>query len=676
MPSLRRQKPVIASAEPPQTATTGRGRFTQEQRIDRTRKLIRAMNQQPEIRKMVEESIVASAQLMDDAKSAATPNAVARTWQHSAFGYQRQVGELNAAAMYVGNCLSRVELVVGKRLPNGTVVDGFKGDVPVEGLNASLAEEANELIGQFQGPRGGQKELMRSYGEKIFIGGECYLLPEDTPAGIAFEILSPQELLRDGDWILPNGVVRPRYNRYYGPGYAEDPVPQDSIPIRVWRPDTQWQKLATSSVRSCLEILEELVILTRLVRASAISRMALSGLLLIPDEIDTPDEVVNEDGSLSEARNPWAVDFINTAAKAVQDPASAAAFAPGILQAPAEYLAPVRHIPLQGEDQEHVIQRMEALNRLAQGLDLPVEVVRGYTDTKFANAGVISADTFKLHLEPTLEMLANALTVGYLWPAMADNRGIDAEHLRDAPYPADILNVAVFYDASKLISRPDRIEETIKAWQVDISQQAIGIADLRTVLGLDPDTPPTDEEVQKRIDGIRLTKERVTIQAPTSDAPVPVADATAKTGADTVGLDDALPADKKATTASLAAQIAGAAELTTRRAVERVGARIRGRETQLTASQRAAIASVPDAAIARTLGPLATAKLLGDGDPLGSEVRSFSELVVSLALDAGAADPAQVAAECGRLVRESIAERLVSEANGKTLTANLVASVL
>jgi hypothetical protein len=123
-----------------------------------------------------------------------------------------------------------------------------------------------------------------------------------------------------------------------------------------------------------LEVLEELVVLTRLVRSSAISRMALAGILLIPDELDNPDEEEGPDGGQSEAMNPLAVDMINTGAKAIDDPANASAWMPFIVQGPAEYLQHLRHIPFEASSNEQVMQRTEAIMRLARGLDVPVEI--------------------------------------------------------------------------------------------------------------------------------------------------------------------------------------------------------------------------------------------------------------------------------------------------------------
>jgi hypothetical protein len=520
------------------------------------------------------------------------PNAVTRTWQHAAWGYVHCVGELHAAQMYVGNALARADLVVGKTQPDGSVVQGFDGDEPVEGLDPAVAKEASDLIDALRGPSGGKSEILRAFGEKIFVIGEAYLIPEDTPRGMVFEVLSTQELMKNGDSFI----------RYYGPGWDPEPLPPDTTPIRVWRPDAQYGRIADSSVRSCLEILEELVVLTRLVRSASISRMALSGVFLLPDELDTPDDDESEDGNQSESMNPLATDIINAGAKSIDDPASAASWMPFLLQGPADLLQSVRHVPFQSDDELNIVHRAEALERLAMGLDLPPEVVTGHKNTTFSNAVQISQDSFVLHLEPALQLLCDALTIGYLWPAMAMARGISADHLENAPYPEDITSVAITFDARKLISRPDRLKEMVELYTHDLTFTAVKTSEIREALGLDPNAGPDDDEIAKRIDAYRLGRIREVIQATPADSVVPYDQAAqVPTKAVIPGQSEGAahvedgkvgepqPAFNPVTQPSVGeakpqgegnfsrAAVAGAAEITVLRCMEKVGAALRSR---------------------------------------------------------------------------------------------------
>lgn len=665
-PSTNGNGSAAAVAKRPPRKRTRAEVASRQHRIDQ-----RLGSQQSKKVKNTDGVLTAAAMVMDPQNAPVggfpAPNAVTRTWQHAAWGYTRSVPELNASMLFVGNCLSRCKLVAGKRNPDGSVEQAFTGDEPAEGLDEALAREAAELIHQLKMPRGGQSEMLRSLGEKLFVVGESYVVPEDEPSGLVFEVFSTQELAPEGD----------RYMRYYGPGWAGSLLPEDTKPIRIWRADGQYQMLASSSVRACLEILEELVVLTRLVRAAAISRMSLAGILAIPDELDTPDDDADADGQTAEAKNPLAIDIINTGAKAIDDPASAAAWMPYILQGPAEMLAHVRHIPFQTDDQENVIKRTEAVERLARGLDLPPEKVLGHAGTTFANAAQVSDDNFNLYIQPTLQMICDALTVAYLWPAMAAARGIDAAHLADTPLPDDILQVAITYDARKLISKPDRSKEIIEVFTKDLTFMTVKIVEMREALGLDPEDVPDDKEIAKRIDAYRLGRIREVVPAPPSDAAVPIEDASAgkavvpgaSGGAAVAGTSAAQleaanakkQADEQALLASaatdplryLAVRIAGAAELAIDRAVEKYGARIRtkGRGQAMSDVEKRAISSVDNSKVARILGPEVVARILGDtDDPMLAEIGTFAKKVAGWARQAECDDDKRVAGEASTVV--------------------------
>lgn len=584
-------------------------------------------------------ALTAAAEVLDSAgkNKTADPNSATRTWQHAATGYCRVVPELNAAKMYYGNCLARVQLKVGKRNPDGTVEQGFDGAEPVEGLDKQLAADAAEIINTIRSKIGGQSELLRSYGEKAFVSGESYLLPEDSPAGLTFDVLSTQELSKSGDkWI-----------RHLGPGFGEEDVADGVLPLRIWRPDDTYGRLATSSVRACLEILEELVILTRLVRSSAICRMALQGILAISDEFDDPIDEGGEDGS--EDANPLATDMIMSGATAIDDPASAAAWLPYILQGPTELIEKgIKFIQFKGDDAVNVVKRREALERLAQGLDLPMEIVLGHQSTTFANAAQISEDTFKVHIEPSVQMFCDAITLGILWPALALKRGLDAERVKEAGYPPEILAVAVTYDASDLISRPDRAKDIIQVFTRDQTHMAIAVGDVRLALGLDVDGVPSPQETAARIDAIRLTKIRETVQDPASAGATPIlADISQMEGAGvTASISNGV---------GLAHQVAGAAAMTMDRAADKVGSKLR---SKLKGAEATAAKSVENGDLALHLGPARVRDLLGDDDPAAAEIATFSRTVAKMAGEAGRPHPGKFAELAGQLVSVSIADRL------------------
>jgi hypothetical protein len=610
------------------------------------------------------DALTAAAEIQDPSDSnAGSPNASTRNWQHQAWGYTRQVGELNSAKLYVGNCLARIKLAVGKRNQDGTVDIGMDGEEPIDDFDPALADEAQKIIGTMRAKRGGQSGLMRAFGEKVFVTGECYLVPSVSAVGRVYDVLSNQELIKNGN----SG----KWQYFGGPGYPVEELGPDVQPIRVWRPDAQYGMIADSSVRSCMEILQELVILTRLVNAAAISRMATAGVLLIPDELDNPDDDVGPDGQISEETQPLSVDILNTGAKAIDDPASAAAFMPYILTGRADLLDKVRHIPFQGEDQEGVLKRDEAIQRLAQGLDLPVEAVRGHMDTTFANAAQISIDTFKLYIEPLVELLCEALTVCILWPTMAMTRGISPDSISDAGYPDEILQVAVTFDATQLVSRPDRVREIVEVFTHDETQGSVRYDELREALQLQGEGP-TIEEQTRRIDAIRLTKIREVVPAPPSDAAQPLADADKAVQPGSSGAEKVIEDRAKQVAADagmavrtyevLAARIAGAGELAVERTIDRIGARLRSKYApaggKTPTPHAATLDGVSNSRVSFILGPALVEPYAKPDDLLGPDCSAMAKSVYRWAVECGVPDPSDLASRSSQLVVATVRDRL------------------
>jgi hypothetical protein len=407
--------------------------------------------------------------------------------------------------------------------------------------------------------------------------------------------------------------------------------------------------------------------------------MALAGVLAIPDELDTPDDGEGPDGQESEAMNPLVVDMINTGAKAIDDPANASAWMPFVIQGPSEYLGGIRHIPFEASNEQQVIQRTEAIMRLARGLDLPVEVVTGHSDTTYANAAQINIDVFRVHLEPTLQLICDALTVAYLWPALAKDRGLDPASLAAGGYPDDITSVAVTYDAHHLVSRPDRTNELIEVYNKDTTFMTIKIAEMRDALNLDPDEVVEPMEVAARVDAYRLGRIRETIAAPASDAAVGIesidqavipgesagAKAIEELGsieAQRAGGRNGAPA---VTASAMAHRVAGAIDYTVVRTVDKLGAKLR---TKAKGGEAESWKHLDNGGLALALGAPEVGKRLGadvEQITLG-EAAALSRQVAQWADAEGYETPAQA----GHYAATTVVELVTSYLTGEWVVVN------
>jgi hypothetical protein len=160
--------------------------------------------------------------------------------------------------------------------------------------------------------------------------------------------------------------------------------------------------MADSPMRPLLDVVEELLILSRTIRATGRSRLAGAGILLWPAEANlgsaTPSNLPSVAG---QAVDPVLADLMQAMMTPIGDEGVAAAVVPLLLRVPAQYIDHVKHLffdrPI---DPEMAKQREELRRRIATGLDIPGEVLRGLEDLNHWNAWMIDEQTFKAHLEP------------------------------------------------------------------------------------------------------------------------------------------------------------------------------------------------------------------------------------------------------------------------------------
>lgn len=635
---------------------------------------------------LVHQALTAASAIVADEAGAPSrsgqPNSLTRIWQHAALGFSLTIGELSAAKMFVGNAHSRIRLKLVKVDDDGSIDDAFDGAEPVTGLDPDIAKAGADILRTLRSAYGGQSEMLRQYGEHMFLVGELWLVPMRVPAGQVCEVMGILELARDGTW--PDGSIR--WKHIMGDGVPAEVLPKGVEPVRVWRRSNTFGNLAASSVQACLVILEELDILTRLVKASGLSGMALTGMVCIPDEADSPDDEAAPDND--EAMHPLLADMMRQGCRAVEDPSNPAAFMPYLAQMPGDVIDKIKHIPFMASGAEHVVQRAEAVQRLAQGLDLPAEIITGHAGTTYSNAFQISEDSYKVHLRPSFEMLCDALTQDILWPALARKMGLTEQQIIDGGYPPEILSVAIHYDASELVSHPDKTADIIQVVKYDKTQMMVAKSEVRMALDLDPDGGPDDAEVAKRLDAVRLQAIKETIAAPTSDAAVPLEDANKavipgeSAGKGLIGQQaseptgvaqtaspatttTAPPASAPTVTAAaasamavLSAQVAALGDFTIDRAVERVGARLRAK-LKPDSIQRQTIDGVENANVAAILGPRIVASILGNDDPgFGGDLATFARHAERLAAKAGHPAPGVVAEALAKVVGQMCRDRM------------------
>ena len=358
-------------------------------------------------------------------------------WQRECYRHYAICGEARYAARFFGNALSRAVL---------STEDG-QGNP----LDSGPAYDA--LADLFDGPDG-QTQMLDAIGTHLTIAGECYLIGRTTIAGDHWEILSVLEVEVNGDTWSIN----------YGNGTTPIELTADDVVIRIWTPNPGKHVEADSPFRSLLPILGEIEWLTRHVFAQISSRLAGAGILLMPQGMSFPKPPAQDGQEVQAASeaDQFMLTLADTMLTPLENPGSPAAMVPIVVTAPDEAIDKPRLLTFWSElDSEAMNLRTEAIRRFAVGMDCPPEQILGMSSNGGTGGGTsngvshwgawqIEESTIKLHVEPKLDVVVNALTMGYLRPTISD--GLES------------VTAVVVYSTANLRLRPDRSKEAFELY--------------------------------------------------------------------------------------------------------------------------------------------------------------------------------------------------------------------
>jgi hypothetical protein len=445
------------------------------------------------------------------------------SWQDEAWGFFDSLGEFNFGITWLSQALSRVRLTAAEQVPGG--------DEP-EPLTDGPAAELMEQLG---GGIGGRAALMRSLGVQIGVPGEGWLIADRPNTSVPLAL---------ADWSVKSTA---EVREYRGKADAKfevrtgenewRPLVGDSLVARIWEPHRRFSWRADSSARSAIPIMREIDLYNRRIIATMVSRLAMNGVLLIPQEgtISVPEQY-------QDSPDPFVQMLIEIASNNIKNPGGASASIPIPIRFQSELIEKWKHLTFgDGVDEPLLKARDSAIGRLATTLNMPAEVLKGVGEVNHWTGWLVSEEGIKLHISPPAETIANGLTVGYLHPLLQDT-GNDIV----GPNGGKIV---VWYDPSELTARPDKSQQALQAYdRVELSGAA-----LRRESGLDEGDAPTPEETR-----LQILKKLATMPATALDAlakimgeptqaPVAGAPQPSGPGGDTGGQPPAEPAAAPAT---------------------------------------------------------------------------------------------------------------------------------
>lgn len=368
-------------------------------------------------------------------------------WQWEAWRHYDICGEMRFVVNWIGNAVSRCRMYAADVTDDGTV-----GDETTDNQAKLIAET-------MFGTPAAKAQAQRLMGINMMVAGDVFIVAEGyqqtgqdgTADHDKWYVCSSSEVFRRGDDIMVRRSIT-----HGGGSYKLDP--KKDLLIRAWNPHPRRYDAADSTVRAILPVLREMEQCTKRVFAELDSRLAGAGILLLPDSIDFPRPPQENPGvpQLSGVEG-FSELLQKTMATSMQQRDNAAAVVPIILQVAIEALDKIKHLTFDSSISEHIsTMRKDAVARLGMGLDIPPEVLSGMGKSNHWSSWQIEESSIKVHIEPLLIQLADALNIGYFQPA-----------LKAAGVP-DPEKKTLWFDIAALTVRPNRSDQALQFAEKEI----------------------------------------------------------------------------------------------------------------------------------------------------------------------------------------------------------------
>lgn len=408
------------------------------------------------------------------------------TWQRQSWAYYDMVGEVKHSALLIGSLVSRIKIYSAYV---GNVEDPPASLSSINDISEELKNASRNAVNMLGSGPGGISGLLRDAAINIFIAGEFYLIQHRAPAGSfggdywkihsVDEVILPPQNSKDPIFLKPyENCPRNLYER----------VHKDAFVARIWRTHPRFSEQADSSLLGLLELLDELLLLSKSSRATIKSRLN-NGILLIPDTISNAYDSDDDDDD-SEDHLDFEEEFGNGLMAPIADEGSASAVVPIIMRGPAAELEKIRHVSISRTfDEKHVEQTKNVLDRIISALDIPKEAVSGMGGAKYNTASVIEDALVRNYIEPLILMLVDAFTTVYLRPVLRSMGFLESE----------ISRIVIWYDPSAITAKPSRADAADRGLEYGtISKPA-----WRRAHGFGENDAPTELEIAQ---GMAITR--------------------------------------------------------------------------------------------------------------------------------------------------------------------------
>jgi hypothetical protein len=411
-----------------------------------------------------------------DSKSGSVVRALASSrqeWQSDAWGYRDKVPELRFGLQFRSRAVARVMFFpaeVQQDTDEPLSLSADKGLTIPKQYRTIAEEQLNRL------PLSSGYRFLGMLDENFGVTGEAWLHGYMKDGEEQWDVRSVDEVRPGSDGRMS---IRP----YGTASYRNVNLDNEEL-LRMWVPHPRYQLLADSPMISLLDTCEEVVLAGQEMRSASRSRVAANGILLVPDSLTmltslkADPTLVNDEAFMTE--------LVAALLAPINNEGDPGQVAPAIIQGPPDALKEFRHVTLERATDPDLINRREnGLMRLGRGMDIPPEILSGLGSSNHWSAWQIDASTYRYHIDPSVRILAESLTEGYLRPALIAS-GVPREIAQ---------KIQVWYDAGNITENPNRGQDAKDAFE----RGAIGFGPLRQALGFDESDAPSDDEVLRMI---------------------------------------------------------------------------------------------------------------------------------------------------------------------------------
>lgn len=419
-----------------------------------------------------------------------------QAWQPVAWQYRDSIGELRFALQYRARALSKISFHVAEIIPGDDepLPVSLRDEVDQEG---KPTDRSQKITTPPDLAAAAEKELARlpledGYGfqgvwsENQDVAGECWLhgyLDPDTGEE-TWKIRSVLDVGTQGSTMtVKDELGQPRIIQL---GTKDDPGPEEIY--RLWVPHPAHGHLADSALKAMLDVLEDITLYGREMRAVSRSRIANNGVWLVPENMANLRNILTDSENAEDGPSNFMMAVQAMFLAPIANEGEPGGVVPGIIAGSREDIevAMKSHLRFERESSADIINKLKtALGRMGNSLDLPPEVITGMADVNHWTGWLIDASSFRYHLEPSVRLQVDSLTGPFLRANLIE-QGFDPEQVR---------KLRVWFEAGQLTENPNRRQDALDA----LDHILIGPAAGRKALGFSEGDAPTPEEALRLI---------------------------------------------------------------------------------------------------------------------------------------------------------------------------------